>query len=65
VPTFRITYRPETGQPHEDIEADRVEVEGTHGMVVLRRQVLVMGNPRDIVVRRLPGATVASVDEAP
>jgi hypothetical protein len=62
VPTFRITYRPELDRAREDVEADRADVEGGNGMVVLRGTVLLMGRPREVVVRRLSARDVLSVD---
>ena len=63
MPTFTITYLPETGLPTEDVEADDARVEAG-GQIVLRRTVLVMAQPRDVVVRRLPGAQVVSVEQS-
>jgi hypothetical protein len=58
---YRVTY---TGdRPDEVIEADQVTVEGSNGLVVLRKTVLVAGQPREVVVRRLAGATVRAVEE--
>lgn len=59
---FRVTYRPELNRPAEVVEADRVDVEGSNGLFVLRRQVMVMNRPRDIVVRRISAAEVLSVN---
>lgn len=61
MPTFRITYRPERALPPEEVEGDRVVVEGDRHVVV-RRTVLVIGQPREVVVRRLSGDDVVSVD---
>lgn len=59
---YRITYRPEVAQPAETVEADRVDVEsGVH--IVLRGTAIVVGQPREIVVRRLRAADVLAVTE--
>ena len=56
---FRVTYR--DGRT-EDIEGEDVVVEsGAH--IVIRTTVLVMGQPRLIVARRLPGPQVRDVAE--
>lgn len=60
---FTITYRPETGLPAETVDADGVRTEAG-GQVVLRRSVLVVGQPREVVVRRLAGAQVLRVEPA-
>jgi len=44
------------------VEADAVAVEGG-GHVVLRRVVFVIGQPREVVVRRLSVGEVLAVDE--
>lgn len=56
--TFRVTF---TDGSTEDVQAERADVEERH--VVLRRTVLVIGQPREVVVRRLAGDAVAQVDE--
>lgn len=62
MPEYLITYRPDTGQLPETVQADSVTVEGeTH--VVFRQTRLVIGLPREIVVRRIRAAGVVSVDE--
>jgi hypothetical protein len=58
---YRVSYT--DSRPDELIEAERVTVEGSNGLIVLRATVQVMGQPREIVVRRLSGAGVTSVDE--
>lgn len=63
MPVFTVTYRPETGLAPETVEAHTVRVEAD-AQVVLRRTVWVIGQPRDIVVRRLPGTHVLSVEQA-
>lgn len=58
--TYRVTF---TDGTVEDVQAERADVEERH--VVLRRTVLVIGQPREVVVRRLAGSAVSSVDEVP
>ena len=62
MPTYRVLYRPETVLLPELVDADRVDVEGEL-WVVFRRMVTVMGQPREVVVRRLPAAPIADVVE--
>ena len=62
LPTYRVLYRPETVLLPEFVDADRVDVEGEL-WVVFRRMVTVMGQPREVVVRRLPAAPIADVVE--
>ncbi len=50
MPVYRLT--PPTGAT-ELLEADSARVEGIH--TVLRGTVLVMGRPREVVLRRVPG----------
>ena len=58
---YRISY---TGdRPDEILAADRVTVEGAHALIVLHREVLVMGSPREVVVQRVAGADESSVEE--
>ena len=61
MPVYRLTYRADLGRKPEIIEADTLTVEDT-GNVVLRKIVLVIGLPREVVVRRLRGADLVSVD---
>lgn len=49
VPTYRLTP---SDEPPELLEADSCRREGIH--TVLRGTVLVMGRPREIVLRRVP-----------
>ncbi|MBW3646822.1 MAG: hypothetical protein KY440_03465 [Actinobacteria bacterium] len=49
MPMYRLTP---PGQPGELLEADTARSEGIH--TVLRGVVLVMGKPREIVLRRVP-----------
>ena len=62
VPTCRVLCRPETDLLPELVDADRVDVEGEL-WVVFRRMVTVIGQPREVVVRRLPAAPIADVVE--
>lgn len=55
---YRITYS--TDAADEVVEADRVAVEAG-GQIVLHQIVMVIGQPREIVVLRLRGRDVASV----
>ena len=64
MPTYRVLYRPETDLLPELVDADRVDVEGEL-WVVFRRMVTVIGQPREVVVRRLPAAPIADVIAAP
>jgi hypothetical protein len=61
---FCITYRPETNLPPEVVEAEHATVEG-EANVVLRGTVLVIGQPREVVVRRIRAVDVLRVDELP
>jgi hypothetical protein len=63
VPTYRVTYRPDLRHPAEDVDADRVTVQPGSGQVLLHTSVLVIGQPREIVVRRLRGEDVLSVEQ--
>jgi hypothetical protein len=58
---YRITYTDDRAD--EVVEAERVTVEGSNGLVVLRKTVTVAGQPREVVVRRIAGAGVRAVDE--
>ena len=62
MPTYRVLHRPETDLLPELVDADRVDVEGEL-WVVFRRMVTVIGQPREVVVRRLPAAPIADVVE--
>ena len=64
MPVHTVTYRPETGKPAEDVEADTAEVDTTGLWLVLRRTVLVVGRPREVVVRRIDARDVARVESA-
>jgi hypothetical protein len=58
---YRITYTDDRAD--QVVEAERVTVEGSNGLVVLRKTVTVAGQPREVVVRRIAGAGVRTVDE--
>jgi hypothetical protein len=58
---YRITYSDRRAD--EVVEAHRVAVEGSNGLIVLRNTVTVAGQPREVVVRRIPGAAVRAVSE--
>lgn len=60
---YRIIYT--DNRPDEVVKAERVNVEGSNGLIVLRTTVTVAGHPREVVVRRLAGAGVRAVDEVP
>ena len=62
MPTYRVTYRTGLPMATEDIEADSVTVQAGTGHVVLHRAVLVIGRPREVVVRRLRGQDVERVN---
>ncbi len=53
MPTYRLTT---PGQPDELLEADSARREGSH--TVLRSTAYVMGKPREVVLRRVPGSVV-------
>ena len=53
MPVFRL---PPPDAPSELIKADSASVEGIH--TVLRGTVLVMGRPREVVLRRVPLAVI-------
>jgi hypothetical protein len=61
LPIFQVNYTPESGQRPEHIEADTVTVEAG-SQIVLRRTVVVIGQAREIVVCRLSGSQVISVE---
>jgi hypothetical protein len=58
---YRVTYRPELLQESELVDAEGMRVEGS-GQVVLWRMQLVIGVPREVVVRRLAADRIVSVD---
>jgi hypothetical protein len=59
VPVYRL-HSP--GQPPELLEADSARVEGIH--TVLRGTALVMGRPREVVLRRVPAVVRVEVLDA-
>jgi hypothetical protein len=61
LPIFRVTYT--SDRPYELVEADRIDVEGSNGLLIFRREVSVMNRPRDIVARRISAADVATVEQ--
>lgn len=63
MPEFKITYVRD--QAHEVVQADRVSVRESNGQIVFHREVMVMNRPREIVVRRLAGRDIVSVEERP
>ena len=57
MPLYRLT------PPGELVEADSARQEGIH--LVLRGMTLVIGQPREVVIRRVPSSvTVELVDQA-
>jgi len=58
---YRVIYTDDRAD--EVVEAERVTVEGSNGLVALRKTVMVMGQPREVVVRRIVGAVVRAEDE--
>lgn len=58
---YRITYHPDMEREPELVEADSVAVEGGT-QIVLRGATVVIGQPREIVIRRLRAAEVEAVD---
>lgn len=63
MPHYRITYA--TNRPPEVVEADRVSLQPGNAQVLLHKTVLVVGLPREVVVRRLSGGDVTAVEEIP
>jgi hypothetical protein len=59
---FRVIY---TDATTEIVEADRVTVVENSGQIVFHTEVTVMNRTREIVSRRLSGALVRVVSEAP
>lgn len=61
MPVYRLSA---PGQPDELLTAETCRREGIH--TVLRGTVLVMGKPREVVLRRVPSTVrVEVVDDAP
>ena len=56
MPVYRL-HAP--GQPPELLEADSARVEGIH--TVLRGTALVMGRPREVVLRRVPASVAVEL----
>lgn len=59
MPTYRITFA--DGRT-EDVDGDHVALEG-ESHIVIRQTVLVIGRPREVVVRRLVAGGVDDVSE--
>lgn len=60
--TYRVTFQPHTGRSAEDVQADRMSIERVEAWLVQHADVLVIGQPREIVVRCLPGRHVLAVE---
>ena len=59
---YRIRFHASTGRAEEVLEAERLDVEAG-GWLVFRATVLVIGSPREVVVRRLTCAGVQAVTQ--
>lgn len=62
MPQSRITYS--TDRACEVVEPDRVRIRPPSGQVLLHKTISVAGQPREVVVRRLSGAEVRSIEVA-
>ena len=60
MPQYRIRFHASTGLVDEHLEAERLDVEAG-GWLVFRATVLVIGAPREVVVRRVAAAPVRQV----
>ncbi len=60
MPTYRLVFRPGFPVREEEVEADDVRRES--GFVVLYRRELVIFEPREIVVRRVPAADLVALE---
>jgi hypothetical protein len=60
---YRITYSDDRAS--EVVEAEGVTVEGSNGLIVLRKTVMVAGQPREVVIRRIAAVGVRAIDEVP
>lgn len=59
---YRVPYTDDRAD--EVVDAERVTVDdGNNGLVVLRKTVLVAGQPREVVVCHIAGAGVRAIDE--
>jgi hypothetical protein len=62
VPPYRITFTTPTGRDDEVVMAERLDVEAG-GWLVFRATVLVIGSPREVVVRRVTSSGVQAVTQ--
>ena len=62
MPVYRIGFSAGSGLPDELLQAERLDVEGGTWLV-FRAMVLVIGAPREVVVRRLAASAVATVTQ--
>ena len=62
MPRYRIRFHAETGWADELVEAERLDCEAG-GWLVFRATVLVIGAPREVVVRRVATAPVRQVTQ--
>ena len=60
MPQYRIRFHASTGLADEQLEAERLDLEAG-GWLVFRATVLVIGAPREVVVRRVATAPVRQV----
>ncbi len=58
---YHVTYTYD--RANEVVAAERETVEAKNCVVVLRHTVIGMGQPREVVVRRIAGAVVRAVNE--
>lgn len=61
MPRYTVVYKDE--RPDEFFQADRVSVVESSGQIVLHGEVMVMNRSREIVIRRLAGREITSVEE--
>ncbi len=62
MPHYRIRFHASTGLADEQLEAERIDLEAG-GWLVFRATVLVIGAPREVVVRRVATAPVRQVTQ--
>lgn len=62
MPVYRIRFCAGSRLPDEHLEAERLDVEGGTWLV-FRASALVIGAPREVVVRRLPTSAVGTVTQ--
>lgn len=60
MPTYRVSY---ADGRLEHVEGDHVTVEG-ESHIVIRRTMLVIGKPREVVVRRIRAVDIIDVTDA-